>query len=249
MKPYQFYVVKHFPKLAQGKSVKNSVQMTFSGEDEDVETTFTMENESFEGSLGLLRVKSGIKHTTLGFIKTVVNQERQRFEFTEYLEPVDFYSYYDAQQKLILFQAPKKVCRGVLANLRATSDDIKLAEMIVDFGKVMEHHSEYLGAWFRGVSSRVRAAGLSGDQIQDDALFKKLSKVGELSNVTIPWMYEGAEHKVMVTSSGAVVLIQEYRNNLGVELGLVMDVHQRLLSKVWQERPKRQADCDVDAEP
>jgi hypothetical protein len=249
MKPYQFYVSKHFPKLTQGQRVQNSVQMTFSGEDEHVDTVFTMENENFEGPLSLLRVKSGIKHSTLGFIKTVVNQERKRFEFTEYLEPVDFYSYYDRNRNLVLFQAPRKVCRGVLANLRATSAEIKLTEMVVDFNKVMELHSQYLGAWFRGVSARVRAAGLSGDQIQDDALFKKLWKVGELSNVTIPWLHEGAEHKVMVTSSGAVVLIQEYRNNLGLELSLVMDVHERLVSKVWQERRKRQPECESGGDP
>jgi len=249
MKPYQFYRVRRFPKLQTGQSVRNQIQLTFSGEGEDVETVLTLENPSFEGSLGLLRVKSEVKHETYGFIKTVVDSKRRKFDFTEYLQPVDFPAFHDEQRGLVLFQAPKKVCRGVVANLRASPCEVELVEMVVDFTKVLELCSEYQAAWFRGVSSRVRAAGISGDQIQDDALFKKLLKEGELSNVTIPWLLDDIEHRVMVTGAGAVVLVQDYRANQGLELQIVMDVHDKLLSKVWEERKGRRAGADIPVEP
>ena len=249
MKPYQFYVVRRFPKLKSGENVKNQIQMTFFGEDEDVETSLTLENPSFEGSLGLIRVKSEIKHRTYGFIKAVINHERRKFDFTEYLEPVDFPAYYDESRELMLFQAPKKVCKGVLANLREKPCGVDLIEMEVDFGQVLELCSEYQGAWFRSVSSRVRSAGISGDQIQDDALFKKLLKDGILSNVTIPWMQEDAEHRVMITGSGAIVLVQDYKNNLGLELRLVNDVYEQLLCKVWEEKKGRRSSDSSPGEP
>lgn len=236
MKPFQFYVLKEMPDLQPGQSISNQVQLTFSGEEEDVRTTITMKSKQLENSFSLLHIVSGIRHKTFGYIKALINKERRRIDFAEYLQPVDFEAYIDEERKLMIFQAPKKVCRGVLSHLRARPCGIELAEMDVDFTKVMQQISEYLGAWFRQVSTRVQAAGLSGHQIQDDALFKSLSKIAALSNVTIPWPFEGVEHSVMVTSRAGVVLIQNYQGNAGLELRLVMDVYEKLLQNVWHER-------------
>lgn len=250
MKPFQFYSVRRFPKLETGKSVSTHFQMTFSGEGEDVQTVLTLEKRDFEGPLDLLRVQSQVKHETYGFIKTVINSQRRKLDFTEYLEPVDFQAYYATQKKLMIFQAPKRACRGVLGNLRRSDCGIDLVEMVVDFARVLELVSEYQGAWFRGVSTRVRAAGIHGQQIQDDTLFKKLLKEGQLSNVTIPWRLDDAEHRAMVTASGAIILVQDYKANIGLELKIVMDVFENLLSKVWQEKKsKKHDDDDIAAEP
>ena len=121
--------------------------------------------------------------------------------------------------------------------------------MVVDFEKVLELCSKYQAAWFRGVSARVRAAGVHGEDIQDDGLFKKLLKDGELSNVQIPWQMEDAEYRVMITGNCGVVLIQDFSTNLGLELKVVMDVHERLLSKVWYEKKSRKKDEDIPIEP
>jgi hypothetical protein len=239
MKPYQFYRVGRFPKLAVGASVTNQIQMTFSGEGEDVETSLTMKARTYEGTLALVRVKSEVRHETFGFIKTVIENKRRKLDFTEYLQPVDFPAYLDEEKSILVFQAPKKVCRGVLANLRGNPCGVELVEMVVDFAKVHDLCAEYQGAWFRGVSSRVRAAGISGDQIQHDGLFKRLLKDGELSNVTIPWLLDNVEHRVMVTSTGAIILSHDYKSNQGLELQLVVDVYDKWLSKVWNEKKTR----------
>ena len=99
------------------------------------------------------------------------------------------------------------------------------------------------------MSSRVRAAGIHGEQIEQDALFKKLLKDGQLSNVTIPWKMDEAEHRVMITARGGVVLVQDYKANLGLELKIVMDVHERLLSQVWSEKHTRKKEVDIPGEP
>lgn len=249
MKPFQFYTVRRFPKLKLGESVKTVYQMTFSGEGEDVQTTIALAKPNYEGTLDLLRIRSQIKHETYGLIKTVIDSKRRTLDFTEYLEPVDFQAYHATHEKLMIFQAPKKVCRGVLVNLRSGDCGIQLVEMSVDFAKVLEICSEYQGAWFRGVSSRVRAAGIHGEQIQHDALFKKLLKDGELSNVTIPWEMDGAEHRIMITAIGGVVLVQDYKANQGLELKIVMDVLARLLSQVWEEKRGRLSEDEVPVEP
>jgi hypothetical protein len=120
---------------------------------------------------------------------------------------------------------------------------------VVDFNKVLSLCDEYFGAWFRGVSARVRAANLTGEQIQDDGLFKRLLKDGELSNVTIPWMLDDAEHRVMITSTGAVVLAHDYKANQGLELHIVTDVFDKLLSKVWEEKKRKKPGDDCPGDP
>jgi hypothetical protein len=249
MKPFQFYLIKDFRRPAVGGSLQNEVQMTFSGEAEDVRTVLTLKAEKFEGPLDFLRVKSEIRHQTFGFIKTMVEMKRHKIDFAEYLEPVDFPAYFDTTQNLMIFQAPKKVCRGVLQHLKKKPCGITLAEVEVDFVKVMQLTREYFGVWFKGVSTRVQAAALSGNQIQEDSLFKTLQRIGSVSNLTIPWVFGGAEHHVMLTSRGGVILVQNYQDNIGLELQLVMDIQKRLLQKVWHERKSSKEDDDVPGEP
>lgn len=233
MKPYQFYTVNKILTLKPGDSVRNHVQLTLFGEDEDIETKVTMERKNYEGSLALMRVESSVRHQTFGYIRSFIESEKRKIDFNEYLQPVDFPAYYDQEEKIIVFQSPKKVCKGVMAHLRDKACDIDLQEMEVNFTELAKIHSEYLAAWFRGVSSRVQAAGLSGNQIQDDLLFKNLSQVGQLSNVTIPWKFDGAEHSIMITNMAGIVLVHNYQNNIGFELQLVMDVYDKILKKVW----------------
>ncbi len=247
MKPYHLFSVKRMPPFEQGQSYKNKAQLTFFGEDEDIETVITMEMSNYENGLSLMRVASSISHKTIGYVKTFIESQKRTVEFNEYLQPVDFPAYYDESEQIIAFQAPKKVAKGVLGHILSDPDfEIVLEEMEVDFAEVMKLRSEYLGAWFRSVSARVSAAGLSGNQIQDDSLFKDLSKVAELSNVTIPWGYEGVEHRIMITRSGGIVLVQSYENNIGLELRLVKDVYHNLLKQVWHPKKAQVYDDQED---
>ena len=119
MRPYQFYVVKEFANLAPGAAITNEVQMTFSGEEEDVRTTIKLQQAEGEASMSLLRITSEIKHRTPGFIRRAIDGERRRIEFMDYLEPVDFPAYLDPKRgQFILFNAPRCACRGVLSHLR-----------------------------------------------------------------------------------------------------------------------------------
>ena len=231
-----------------GAAITNKVQMTFSGEEEDVQTTITRQQAERNGEMSLFRITSEIKHRTPGFIRKAIDGERRRIDFIEYLEPVDFPAYLDMKHQLILFNAPGRACRGVLSHLRKRPCGIELVEMAVDFTEVMRLRSEYLAAWFRGVSSRVQAAGLSGHQIQDDTFFRP-QELATMSNVTIPWTYEDFEYSIMLTASGAVVLVQTIAGNVALELKLVMDVYERLLQHVWHERKRGDSDESCPGEP
>jgi hypothetical protein len=242
VRPYQFYVVKKFADLAPGASITNQVQMTLFGEQEDIQTTITRQGSNGDGPMSLFRITSEIKHRTQGFIRKAIDGQRLRLDFVEFLEPIDFPAYHDRNRNLILFNAPKRACRGVLSHLRKKSCGIELVEMEVDFAEVMRRRDECVGAWFRGVSSRVQAAGLSGNRIQDDALFKNLKNTATMSNVTIPWPYDDYEYSIMLTATGAVELVQNIPGNVELEIRIVLDVYEQLLQHVWHERKGRNTD-------
>jgi hypothetical protein len=60
---------------------------------------------------------------------------------------------------------------------------------------------------------------------------------------------DGAEHRVMITGSAAVVLVQDYQKNQGLELQVVCDVHDKLLSKIWEVRQTSRGDSDDPGTP
>ncbi len=155
MKPFQFYLVKNFPKPAVGKSLSNHVQLTFSGQTEDVATVITLEAENFEGELDLLRIQSEIRHQTFGFIKPFIGVGREKIEFNEYLQPVDFRAYFHRTLNLMIFEAPKKTCKGIINHLKEKPCGLELGQPLpkfrthLDWRKTLPHasHFTFAGAW------------------------------------------------------------------------------------------------------
>lgn len=248
MKTYQFYVVKQFPNLKEGQHTRTSYQMTFDGEGEDVQTTISLNKRDFHGPLDLLRVQSQIKHQTWGFVRRVIASKRETIRFDEFFEPVDFSAFHGNRDKIVIFSAAKDVCRGVYRNVSKSSAEVKLLEMTVDFGAVLERvpFTAFQGAWFRKVSPKISAAGLHGDDIQSDRWFKRLLVEGELSNLTLFWELDGVQHKIMITKSAAVVFVHDFNSDQGIELTVAMDVYERLLKHVWSVKKRRKNEPSDD---
>ncbi|MBL8822814.1 MAG: hypothetical protein JNJ77_09525 [Planctomycetia bacterium] len=243
MKTYQLFQIEDFPEIALGKPNTRKIQVDMFGDKQEIETTLYMQNPEFSKGIQQLRITSQVKHNAHGIFRTVIESRAETLEFLEYLEPVDFLSYYVPKKKLLVMQAPKLTCRGVVKNLKETKGT-KIAELKVSFDKIMTLQDEYAGAYFRELTSRVKAAGLHGDQIQDDQLFKNFLKIGKLSCVIIPWKIGSLDTKVMITAVGGVVLTQEF-GSLQKELELVLDVHKQLLVKIVKPVSKKKFDQNI----
>ncbi|GHT36416.1 hypothetical protein FACS189427_07990 [Planctomycetales bacterium] len=238
MKSFQFYKIESFPTLKVDTPVKNTIQKSFSGEDEDLVTSIELKSHLKDTTIDLIQIVSEVEYQENGYAFSEIGGERQRFTFTSFRHPVDFSAYLDMTRKILILPQPQKVCRSVFINLN-TVERVAVLKMEVNFHKVSQICPEYFGAWFRGVSPRVNAAGLAGNQVQDDNYFKKLLKDGELSNATVPWKYDGAEHRLMISKSGALILQKEYRDNQTLEIAVVTDAFDNLLSKVWEPKKSR----------
>ena len=247
MKSFQFYSVKNFPKLSQGKPVTAIVpKFLFDGlDDSESVTKIILEKKGFEDSVDLLRIVSDVVFNAIGYISRETNNKLERLNFNQYHRPVDFLAYYDSKRQVLVLPQAKAICKAVFLNLNAISS-LESVEMEIDFKKVGGICRKYQGAWFRGISAKVNAVGLVGNDIQEDDNFIKFRKIGEFSNVTIPWQFGGVSHPVMLTKSAAIVLQKDYKSDQSLELSLVLNVFDNVVSKCWQEKPKRGRTREID---
>jgi len=242
MKPYQIFTCRRFPleQLRKRHEMSNRTQMTlFGGEKEEIKTKIRLENPNFEHGLVYLSIQSALRIKSNGFVKQFIDRTKQieKVEFQEYFHPVSFSAYYYPKEKIVIFQAPKDVCKEVGAYIRdnpSDFDQLELVERKIDFEKISLYVNEFFSTWFRGISAEVRAANLTGTNIQDDPYFKEFLKRGVIKNVIIPLTYENAEHRIMVTEHSAVVLVDDYRNLTSLELELVLEAKKSIVEKLWK---------------
>jgi len=247
MKSFQFYSVKNFPTLYQGKPVTATVP-TFLFDDLDDSETVTkiiLEKKGFEDTVDLLRIISDVVFNAIGYISRDTGDKRERLNFNQYHRSVDFLAYYDSKRQVLILPQSKTICKAVFPNLNAIPA-LESMEMEIDFKKVSGICKQYLGAWFRKISAKVSAVGLVGNDIQEDDNFIKFRKIGEFSNVTIPWQFGGVSHPVMITKSAAIVLQKDYKSDQSLEISLVLNVFDNLVSKCWHEKPKRGRSREID---
>ena len=77
-----------------------------------------------EGTFNKLNIQSGVWRRAVGYIRTIVGNKLEKLDLLGYVQTVEFTAYHDVARKVILFQAPKRECRGVLANIRGGATGI-----------------------------------------------------------------------------------------------------------------------------
>jgi hypothetical protein len=242
MKPYQIFTSRSFPlkELKQNKKMSNKTQMTlWGGEKEEIKTSIKLENLSYDHDLIHLIISSAIRIKTNGFVKHYIEKKKsvETVSFHEFFHPVSFSAYYYPPEEIIIFQSPKDVCKEVGKFIRDNPSDFENLELIerhVDFGKIGLYVNEFFSTWFRGISTEVRAANLTGTNIQEDPYFQEFLSRGVIKNVVIPLEYENTEHRIMVTEHSAVVLVNDYRNLIPLELALVLEAKRNIVEKLWK---------------
>lgn len=242
MKPYQIFTCRTFPleQFRKSREMSNRTQMTlWGGETEQIKTTVRLENPNYEHGLVKLSIYSALRINSNGFVKHYIEKTRnvETVKFQEYFHPVSFSAYYYPAEEIIIFQAPKDACKQVSKYIRDNPidfEDLELVDRQVDFEKISLYVDEFFSTWFRGISAEVRAASLWGTNIQDDPYFKEFLTRGIIKNVVIPLTYEGAEHRIMVTEHSAVVLVDDYRNLISLELALVLEAKRNIVEKLWK---------------
>ena len=235
MKGFQFFVVKRFPEMLVGQTIDNQIQACILSEMEDVNTSVSLIQEVATGSFCKIKIKSKVKHNDMIYVKTMLNGVRVSLELHEYLKAVEFNGYYDRANRVIFFQSSKKATKGVINNLKDTENTFEFVEMVVDFNKLKAICPNIKTVWIKNVNSRITQATLQGSRLQEEDLYKDISSK-EHSGVIIDWPFDHNEHPVLVTANGSIALVRTYLTP-SYELDLVTNIFDKLLSKIWSEKP------------
>src|SRR5687768_3889069 len=134
MKAYQFYEIEAFPKLRLGGVDVTQNQMSLWVQNEEIQTKAKYIQKDLAG-FEVWRMESKIPVRVFGIVKLWDPRENEVVErtFNEYLRPVDFYAYVQRDENIVMFQADRKVCRGVFDHIKKKSSTIALREKRVDF--------------------------------------------------------------------------------------------------------------------
>jgi len=249
MKPFRYYEAVTFPTL----SLRNPIVSTMTQklllfyEKEDATTELRLVKPNHLDLVDRIVIHSGVWRNTNGYIRypNPVTRKADKIDINGYVQPVVVDSYHDKQRKLAIIQAQKKVCRGIIKNLRAGDIKIELKEIMVDIDKVSVICPQFSAMTFRNVSTYMHSASVYGSHLQLDSDFARLAKMGEKSSIIINWIYKDETHPVMVTESGIVVLVNDYAKRPDTELRLILDVYDKIIFNAISS-PKDDVDDPLD---
>jgi hypothetical protein len=234
MKGFQFLGVERFPEIRPGKPFRNMIQLMMIGSLEAIETSITYVGQFASTRFVKFRVKTSIKHDELIYVKSIENGKRVMNAVTSYLKPEEFNAYYSDSEKVIVFNTPKAITRGLVTNLKRTeADRIEFSEFKVDLEQARLRCDELINANVKSPTSRVKSASIYGSQLQNDSLFKAMSK-GELSSITVNWTFDHCLHPIIISSGCGITPQKKYKNLESYQVELAVDIYDKLLSQVSQ---------------
>jgi hypothetical protein len=234
MNPYQFYRIRgeitNFPDISMASQLS-----LLSGLSRSASTSFrTISNDYI---LGLQRIE--VKHErlvhTFGRTTSYLDGNPHEITFSEFLESRDFDAYYHPREKVLMFHAPKEVCKSThkaIKNSRPFTSTLTVEYEAFDFSRARDLFERYLAAWFHLPSANVSSAGLIGTDVENNEHFEQFALEGELTNIVILFEYDGTKHKVMLTKHSGVVLYTNF-NDPSYELGLLLKVYETFFKPFW----------------
>jgi len=231
MKPFQFFKIDSLVDLSVKRDT--TVQLNFlEGSTREPTLRFVPLNTLIAGRYQKIEIYHEIPTKKVGITTFIYDGVPQEIEFNKFLTPEKFNAYYDEKENVILFCASKDTCKSAFKQLNRCFN-FNLESIDFDFAKATDHIDNYMGAWFKGLSSELRAAALFGTSVEDNEHFKDFCVSGMISNAIIPFFNGGRMHQIMITKRSSVVLVDHYNNNDEVELKLLSDIYQEVIKPTW----------------
>lgn len=156
--------------------------------------------------------------------------------FERYIRKGFINGYQSKERQLFLLSGKKD---DILSFVRYTRvlPDIRISTLRIDMKALLARLTEVKLVWFRFPAGMIHASALMGDHLEKTSPFKEAKSQGDIS--TLSFYLEddaGNHHPMMVTSDGAVVVMDPYQQ-IAIELELVLDVFDRLLNGIFIEEP------------
>lgn len=188
MNSYRIIDVEKFPQLTLGQEISTGYGQALAGFTKRPDTSIKFENlERYGYAYYEIQHEMIIKDNgkAYGFYEG----EPVNLEFYDYLKKFTIPCYYNVGKKYMILATPSIVFKdlfGVIEDNKALQ--CKINKYDLNLLELKNRVGDFLGVWFKKVSTRVNASALFGSDLLNEPLFGKILDDGaELSSITIPF--------------------------------------------------------------
>jgi len=158
-----------------------------------------------------------------------IDGEPQELEFQNYIKQYTVECYLNRDFNYIMLGAPSLIVNDLIKVLKSNSDlGTQVTEYRLDLHRLYNYGKDYLGAWFKNVSTRVSSTGLFGSDLNNDPLFDRIVEDGgELSSVAIPvdGLRIQINYKAGVSSRNRFETIED-------ELNVILSLKDKIIDEI-----------------
>jgi len=228
MNSYKLISIKRFPIMNLRETKRTVVSGALPGFTREpiTEIRYLSNNyydfELYEFEHEMLFQENGL---AFGFI----DEQPKTMDFHDYLKKFTIKCYLRREQNFAFLSASAIVIHDLLKITKKNTDlDMELEEYTLDMQNLRSHVEDYLGAWFKKVSTRITSSALFGSDLVNDPLYQQLTFDGAiLTSVFIP--YNGMRIQL---NDKAGISSKQIFDSIPDELNLILSLKSEIIDKI-----------------
>lgn len=201
---YKYFVVPNFPDIDPNQPFQTATQLTLLEWGDDtlhsiIRLLGVSEHPGFE--------KFHIEHETLRALQVRFANERR----DQVIAIVRFNMFRSLENGYFWVGTKRTYAMELFANVEKTNPDLEVRTRTVDLAALRQEVIDVTGGWFKDLQLRgVRAAGIFGPGVGESNEWERYEQAGDLSAVTLDFMYRGEHQSAMVTADGGIVVYASF---------------------------------------
>ena len=201
---YKHLRVEGFPEIAPNQPFQTATQLTLPDLGDDtlhsiVRYLGPSEHSAFH--------KFHVEHETLRSLRV----RFQNIQRDQVIAIIHFNMFRSEEQGHFWVGTKNKHAMELFANVQTTHPHLTVQSRNVDLMALRQQARDVSGGWFKDLQLRgVRAAGIFGPGVGESDEWTRYEQAGDLSAVTLDFMYRGDHHSAMVTKDGGIVVYANF---------------------------------------
>ena len=158
-----------------------------------------------------------------------IGEKPETMNFHNYLKKFTIKCYLNRKDNFAFLSATSDVVHDLLKRIKENSDlNTEIEEYTLDMQNLRSHVDDYLGAWFRKVSTRVTSSALFGSDLMNEPIYQQLIDDGAiLTSVFIP--YNGMRIQI---NDKAGISSKQIFESIPDELDLVQSLKSEIIDRI-----------------
>jgi hypothetical protein len=228
METYKLISVKKFPPMKINEIKKTIIDGALPGFTRDPKTEIRFINNDYHG-FEYYEFRHEMLFEVNGIAFGYIDNSPKTMNFNNYLKEYIIKCFLDRRNNYAFLSSVSYVLND-LVKICKKNDDLKieLDEISLDMQSLFSYVEDFLGTWFRGVSTRVSSSALFGVDLVNEPLYQQLTNDGAtLTSVTIPYK----DLRIQLNEK-AGISTKHIFENINDELDLVKSLKIDVIDKI-----------------